>query len=149
MLDDAGHDVLKFGVGQPVPRSEDPRLLSGRGRYTDDHGVPGQAYAYFLRSGVGHGTIVRLDPAAALGMPGVLAVYTGEDLRQEGLGDIPCPIAMKNRDGSSPVAPPRPALSIGRVRHVGDPVAVVIAETEARPGTPPRRSTSRSQPCPR
>ena len=132
MPDDTGHEVRKFGVGQPVPRSEDPRLLSGRGRYTDDHDASGQAHAHFLRSSVGHGTIVRLDPAAALGMPGVLAVYTGEDLREEGLGDIPCPVAMRNRDGSTPVAPPRPALSIGRVRHVGDPVAVVVAETAAR-----------------
>ncbi len=132
MPDDTGHQVLKFGIGQPVPRSEDPRLLSGRGRYTDDHDAEGQAHACFLRSSVGHGTIARLDPAAALERPGVLAIYTGEDLRQEGLGDIPCPIAMKSRDGSAPVTPPRPALSIGRVRHVGDPVAVVIAETAAQ-----------------
>ena len=132
MPDDAGHEVLKFGIGQPVPRSEDPRLLSGRGRYTDDYTADGQAYAYFLRSAVGHGEITRLDPGPARKMPGVLGIFTGEDLRAAELGDIPCPVAIKNRDGSSTVTPPRPALSIGRVRHVGDPVAVVIAETSAQ-----------------
>ncbi len=127
-----GDSVLKFGIGQPVPRSEDPRLLSGGGRYTDDYNAPGQAYAVFLRSTVGHGEIAALDAAAATGAPGVLAVYTGADLEADGIGQIPCPVPMKNRDGSAPNVPPRPALSIGRVRHVGDPVAVVIAETLAR-----------------
>ena len=124
--------VLKFGIGQPVPRSEDPRLLSGGGRYTDDHNAPGQAHAYFLRSTVGHGDIAVLDTEAAAGLPGVLAIYTGDDLEADGIGRIPCPVPMKNRDGSSPAVPPRPALSIGRVRHVGDPVAMIVAETEAR-----------------
>ena len=124
--------VLKFGIGQPVPRSEDPRLLSGGGRYTDDYNAPGQAYAVFLRSTVGHGEITALDAAAVAGAPGVLAVYTGADLEADGIGRIPCPVPMKNRDGSAPNVPPRPALSIGRVRHVGDPVAVVVAETLAQ-----------------
>ena len=121
--------ALKFGIGQPVPRSEDPRLLSGGGRFTDDVSAPGQAHAVFLRSTVGHGEIAVLDTAAACAAPGVLAVYTGADLEADGIGHIPCPVPMKNRDGSTPSVPPRPALSIGRVRHVGDPVAVVVAET--------------------
>ena len=124
--------VLKFGIGQPVPRSEDPRLLSGGGRYTDDFNAPGQAHAAFLRSTAAHGEIARLDVAAVAGAPGVLAVYTGADLEADGIGRIPCPVPMKNRDGSAPSVPPRPALAVGRVRHVGDPVAVVIAETAAQ-----------------
>ena len=124
--------VLKFGIGQPVPRSEDPRLLSGGGRYTDDYNALGQAHAFFLRSAVGHGDIAALDTEAAAGMPGVLAVYTGDDLEADGIGRIPCPVPMKNRDGSAPAVPPRPALSLERVRHVGDPVAVVVAETLAQ-----------------
>ncbi len=126
--------ALKFGIGQPVPRSEDPRLLSGGGRYTDDFNAPGQAHAVFLRSAASHGEIAVLDVAAACAAPGVLAVYTGADLEADGIGHIPCPVPMKNRDGSAPSVPPRPALAVGRVRHVGDAVAVVIAETpgEAR-----------------
>ena len=124
--------VPKFGIGQPVPRSEDPRLLRGGGRYTDDYSAPGQAHAVFLRSTVAHGEIAVLDTDAAARLPGVLAIYTGADLEADGIGHIPCPVPMKNRDGSSPAVPPRPALSVGRVRHVGDPVAVVVAETAAR-----------------
>ena len=131
MAGNSGQDVLKFGIGQPVPRTEDPRLLSGGGRYTDDVSAPGQAYAVFLRSTVGHGEIAALDVSSVADAPGVLAVYTGADLEADGIGHIPCPVPMKNRDGTAPNVPPRPALSVGRVRHVGDPVAVVIAETLA------------------
>ena len=131
MARDNGQEVLKFGIGQPVPRAEDPRLLSGGGRYTDDCTAPGQVYAVFLRSTAAHGEIARLDVAAVADAPGVLAVYTGADLEADGIGHIPCPVPMKNRDGSSPNVPPRPALAVGRVRHVGDPVAVVVAETLA------------------
>ena len=131
MAGDNGQEVLKFGIGQPVPRTEDPRLLSGGGRYTDDCNAPGQAYAVFLRSTTAHGEIAALDVSAVAAAPGVLAVYTGADLEADGIGHIPCPVPMKNRDGSSPNVPPRPALAVGRVRHVGDPVAVVVAETLA------------------
>ncbi len=132
MADDSGQNVLKFGIGQPVPRTEDPRLLKGGGRYTDDCNAPGQVHAVFLRSPAAHGEIALLDAAAVAGMPGVLAVHTGADLEADGIGHIPCPVPMKNRDGSAPAVPPRPALAVGRVRHVGDPVAVVVAETEAQ-----------------
>jgi carbon-monoxide dehydrogenase large subunit len=123
--------VQKFAIGQPVPRAEDPRLLTGRGRYTDDARAAGQAQAVFVRATVAHGEIRRLDVGAARKMPGVLAVYTGDDLRADGIGDIPCPIALKSRDGGGAKVPPRPALAVGRVRHVGDPYAVVIGETRA------------------
>jgi carbon-monoxide dehydrogenase large subunit len=132
MPDNAVLDTLKFGIGQPVLRSEDPKLLTGRGEYTDDFSAVGQAYAVFLRSPVAHGNIVKLDTSAAAAAPGVIAVHTGEDLRADDVKDIPCPIGVKSRDGSSAVVPPRPAMAVGQVKHVGDPVAVVIAETPAQ-----------------
>ncbi|MFC5316628.1 xanthine dehydrogenase family protein molybdopterin-binding subunit [Azospirillum rugosum] len=120
---------MKFGIGQPVPRTEDARLLTGGGRYTDDVSLPGQTFAAFVRSPYAHAVIRGIDSADAAGQPGVLGVFTVDDLETEGIGPIPCNAALKQRDGSSYVSPPRPALAKGRVRHVGDPVAVVVAET--------------------
>jgi carbon-monoxide dehydrogenase large subunit len=117
----------KFGVGQPVPRTEDPTLVQGRGRYADDVSLPGQAYATIVRSSHAHGTIKGVDTAAALAMPGVLAVYTGADLAA--YGTLKCMPPMKNRDGTPMTKPPRPALPVDKVRFVGDPVACVVAET--------------------
>jgi len=121
--------MQKFGIGQPVPRTEDARLLTGRGRYTDDVSLPGQTYAAFVRSPHAHADIRGVDADAARQAPGVLAVFTVEDLDADGLGPIPCQFALKSRDGSPYRTTPRPALARGRVRHVGDPVAVVVAET--------------------
>ena len=121
--------MMKFGIGQPVPRTEDARLLTGGGRYTDDVSLPGQSYAVFVRSPYAHAAIRGIDSADAASQPGVLAVFTVEDLEADGIGPIPCQAVLKQRDGSPYVAPPRPALAKGRVRHVGDPVAVVVAET--------------------
>ncbi len=132
MPDDAVLDTLKFGIGQPVLRSEDPKLLTGRGEYSDDYNAVGQAYAVFLRSPIAHGDIKSIDLAAALAAPGVIAAHTGQDLRIDGVKDIPCPINVKSRDGSAAVVPPRPAMAVGQVKHVGDPIAVVIAETAAQ-----------------
>jgi carbon-monoxide dehydrogenase large subunit len=119
----------KFGVGQPVPRTEDPRLVRGQGRYSDDVCLPGQAYAVIVRSSHAHGVLKRIDAAAALAMPGVLAVYTGAGLQAAGYGSLKCVPPLKNRDGSPMKKPPRPALAVDKVRFVGDPVACVIAET--------------------
>ena len=119
--------LAKFGVGQPVRRSEDPTLLRGEGRYTDDVSRPGQAYAVMVRSTVAHGAIRQIDTAAAKAMPGVLAVLTAADLT--GYGGLKCGLPLKNRDGSPIRYVPRPALSGDKVRFVGDPVACVIAET--------------------
>jgi carbon-monoxide dehydrogenase large subunit len=127
--DDHVMDTLKFGIGQPVTRSEDPRLLSGGGQYTDDHSLPGQLYARFVRSQVAHGDIRSIDVSAAAAMPGVVAVYTGKDLLDAGLGSLPSALPLKNRDGSDYYVPPRYALTPDRVRHVGDAVAMVVAET--------------------
>jgi aerobic carbon-monoxide dehydrogenase large subunit len=119
----------KYAVGQPVPRKEDPTLLSGKGRYTDDISVPGQAYAVMVRSSYGHGRIRGIDTAAAKATPGVLGVFTGADLVAAGLGPMPSGGAFKNRDGSDMPKPVQPPLTTDKVRFVGDPVAVVVAET--------------------
>ena len=120
-------DMNKYGVGQPVRRTEDPILVQGKGRYTDDLNMPGQAYAVFVRSRNGHGIIKSIDSAAAKDMPGVLAVYTGKDLAAYGF--MKCVVPFKNKDGSEMKKPPRYSLHTDKVRFVGDPIAVVIAET--------------------
>lgn len=117
----------KFGIGQPVPRTEDPILVQGQGRYTDDINLPGQAHAVIVRSTHAHGIIRGIDTAAARAMPGVLGIYTAADLQD--YGTLKCGVPFKNRDGSEMKKPLRPALAGDRVRFVGDPVAVVVAET--------------------
>jgi carbon-monoxide dehydrogenase large subunit len=131
-VDDERLAVAKFGVGQPVRRSEDPVLVQGRGAYTDDVNLPRQAHAAILRSSYAHGRIRGIDTTAAAAMPGVLAVYTGADLAAAGYGPIVCKQPFVNRDGSPMLKPPRPALSTDKVRFVGDPIACVVAETEAQ-----------------
>jgi carbon-monoxide dehydrogenase large subunit len=118
---------MKFGVGQPVHRREDPILVRGEGRYTDDLAVPGQAYAVMVRSPIAHGIIRNLDSEAAKENPGVLGVYTGADLA--GYGAFGNGMAFKNRDGSPMARPPRRALATDKVRYVGQPVAFVVATT--------------------
>ncbi len=120
---------LKFGVGQPVPRNEDPVLLQGQGRYTDDIDLPGQLYAVMVRSPYAHGIISGIDTEAAKAVPGVLGVYTGADLAEAGYGAMRCTLPLKNRDGSPLTNIDRPPLAMDKVRFVGDPVAFVVAET--------------------
>jgi aerobic carbon-monoxide dehydrogenase large subunit len=122
--------LAKFGVGQPVRRTEDPVLVQGQGRYTDDLNLPGQAHAVFVRGRNGHGTIKGIDTSAAKGMPGVLGIYTGADL--SAYGTLKCAVPFKNRDGSEMKKPKRPSLTGDKVRFVGDPIAVVVAETLAQ-----------------
>src|SRR6202034_4243714 len=119
--------VEKFAVGQSVPRKEDPTLLRGQGHYTDDVSLPGQAYAVMVRSQNAHGIIRGIDTQAAAKMPGVLGVYTGADL--QGYGPLKCVVPFNNRDGTPMKKPLREALAKDKVRYVGDPVAVVVAET--------------------
>ncbi len=119
----------KYAVGQPVPRKEDPTLLRGQGRYTDDLNLPGQAYAVMVRSSHAHGRIRGIDTEAAKAMPGVLGVYTGADLLAAGLGPMPAGMSFKNRNGSDMPKPVQPPLTTDKVRFVGDPFAVVVAET--------------------
>ena len=120
----------KFAVGQSVPRLEDPMLVRGHGRYTDDVSLPGQAYGVMVRSRNAHGIIRGIDTKAASQMPGVLAVYTGADLKD--YGPLKCLVGLNNRDGSPLKKPRRDALPTDRVRYVGDPVACVIAQTLAQ-----------------
>ena len=120
---------LKFGIGQPVLRTEDPVLLRGEGRYTDDVNRQGQLYASIVRSREAHGVIKHIDIDAACDMPGVLGVYTARDLIDAGFGTTGCGIPFTNRDGSPMQGPRRTALTLERVRYVGDPVAFVVAET--------------------
>jgi len=122
---------MKFGIGQPMRRHEDLRLITGRGRYTDDVALPRMTSAFVLRSPAAHAQIKRIDTEAARRMPDVLLVATGEDIRADGLGDVPCTVPLNNRDGTPRHDTPRPALARGKVRHVGQPVALVIAETLA------------------
>ena len=126
-VDSTDLSLQKFGIGQPVPRTEDPKLVRGEGRFTDDVNLPGQAYAVVVRSRHAHGIIRGLDTEAARGMPGVLGVYTGSDLAA--YGTLKCIVPFKNRDGSPMHKPARPALAVDKVRFVGDPVAVVVAES--------------------
>src|SRR5213594_4544879 len=121
--------VEKFAVGQSVRRREDPRLLQGDGRYSDDVNLPRQAYAVIVRSPHAHALIRAIDGAAALKADGVLAVLTGNELAADGVGNLPTDTTRKRRDGSAAFATPRPALARGRARHVGDPVALVVAAT--------------------
>ncbi len=124
--------LQKFGVGQSVLRKEDDTLLRGKGKYTDDFNLPGQAYAWIVRSTHAHGIIKRIDTSAAKAMPGVLGVWTGTDLVAAGYGPYTCGLPLKNRDGTPLLQTNRTALMTDKVRYVGDPVACVVAETLAQ-----------------
>jgi carbon-monoxide dehydrogenase large subunit len=119
------------GIGASVKRKEDRRFLLGKGNYTDDIVLPNQSYAVFVRSMYAHAKIKGIDAAAAKAAPGVIAVLTGADVAADGLGGLPCGWLVKNKDGSNMVEPPHPALAQGKVRHVGDPVAMVVATSKA------------------
>jgi len=125
--------MTKYGVGQPVLRTEDPRLLTGHGKFNDDYIIDGAAQSYVLRSPHAHADIVSIDTAAAKSAPGVLAIFTGDDLAADGLGGFPGPPAffaeLTKPDGSPLSYPPQFALTSDRVRYVGDPVAFVVAAT--------------------
>jgi aerobic carbon-monoxide dehydrogenase large subunit len=120
---------MKFAVGQAVPRTEDPRLLTGRGRYTDDFVLPRLAHGYVLRSPHAHARIRSVDTRTAQQMPGVLAVLTGEAWAAQKFGAPRPVIPRQRRDGSPMFVPPRPALAKDRVMLVGDPVAFIVAES--------------------
>jgi carbon-monoxide dehydrogenase large subunit len=124
-------DLDRFAVGQPVPRSEDPVLVSGTGRFTDDFNFAGQAYAVIVRSHYAHGIIRNIDASTARKMPGVLGVYTAADLAAGGFGPLPPRQVMNNRDGTPMLSPIRYSLATDKVRYVGEAIAAVIAETLA------------------
>src|SRR5215510_12019375 len=124
--------LQKYGVGQPVRRKEDDTLVRGKGKYTDDFTLPGQAYCFIVRSSHAHGIIRGIDTTTARGMPGVLGVWTGKDLEAAGYNPFTCGMPLKSRDGSPLLQTNRPALPTDKVRFVGDPVAFVVAETLAQ-----------------
>ncbi len=117
------------GIGASVRRKEDQRFLTGKGTYTDDINRPGQTYAYILRSPHAHANIKGINTDAVAKAPGVVAVFTGEDIAADSVGGVPCGWLIHNKDGSPMAEPSHPVLASGKVRHVGDPVAVVIAES--------------------
>src|SRR5215510_12203128 len=124
------------GIGAPVKRREDFRLLTGRGRYAEDWEAPGQVHAAFVRSPHAHADVVSIDAKLALGVDGVLGVFTGRDLVADGVGPIPTLIAergggIRSRDGSPFAEPPWLPLAPDRVRYVGEAIAMVIATTPA------------------
>ncbi len=119
------------GIGASVRRREDGRFLNGYGNYTDDLNRPGQLHAVIRRADRPHAKILGIDATDARFAPGVVAVLTGADVAADALGGIPCGWQIHSKDGSPMAEPVHPVLAIDRVRHVGDPVAVVIADTRA------------------
>jgi aerobic carbon-monoxide dehydrogenase large subunit len=119
-------------IGSAVRRKEDHRFITGKGQYTDDINRPGQTHAYFLRSPHAHATLNKVDIAKASAMPGVVAIYTGADIAADKVGGLICGWMIHSKDGTPMRAGPHPVLAQGKVRYVGDHVAVVIAETLAQ-----------------
>ncbi|MEQ9125926.1 MAG: xanthine dehydrogenase family protein molybdopterin-binding subunit, partial [Alphaproteobacteria bacterium] len=119
------------GIGAAVRRKEDFRFVTGRGSYTDDINRPGQSYAAFVRSPHAHAKLDGIDPSTALAVDGVVAVFTGQDLADAGVNGLPCGWQVHSKNGDPMAEPAHPALAQGKVRHVGDAVAVVIGETLA------------------
>ncbi|MGH8799944.1 MAG: xanthine dehydrogenase family protein molybdopterin-binding subunit, partial [Casimicrobiaceae bacterium] len=119
----AESQYARFGSGKAVRRVEDAALLTGAGKFTDDFSLPGQAYVCFLRSPHAHARIAVLDCAAAAGMPGVVAIVSGEDLVRGGVRPLPASADFRRSDGAPTASPPRHALAVGTVRFVGEAVA--------------------------
>src|SRR6476661_9408154 len=114
-------------IGRSVERKEDARFLTGRGQYTDDIVLPQQSYAYFLRSPYAHAKLLKVDTAAAAKAEGVLGVYTGEHFKA--VGGLPCGWLINSIDGTPMKEPKHPVIADGKVRYVGDRVAMVVADT--------------------
>ena len=123
--------TTQFGIGQSVRRIEDLRFLTGQGRFVDDFDLANQLFAQVVRSPHAHAEIRSVDTADAAALPGVIAVLTGADYAADDLGNIPAGATVQGRDGKESFVPPRPALAQGRVRHAGEPVAFVVAQTLA------------------
>jgi len=120
---------MSEGIGKSVPRKEDNRFITGKGRYTDDIKQVGQSHAYFVRSPHAHADVVSIDVEEALLAPGVIAVLTGADVTADGLGGLPCGWMIHSKDGSEMKQPHHPVLADNRVHYLGEPVAMVIADT--------------------
>ncbi len=123
--------MTKFGLAQSIRRVEDPRLLKGNGRYTDDIVLPRMLHGIVVRSPHAAAKLGMINTTAAASVAGVKAIYTAAELRADGIGPLPCAAPVQNRDGSDMANPPHLALAEGAVRHVGDPVAFIVADTAA------------------
>ena len=119
------------GIGASVLRLEDRRFLTGRGHYVSDRAVPGALHCRFVRSDRAHADLLGIETEAARAVPGVAAVLTGADMAEDGVGSMPCLWKIPTKDGTPMAEPPRWALARGRVRHVGEPVAAVLAESQS------------------
>ena len=124
--------MAENGIGASVRRKEDKRFLTGRATYTDDINLPGQVYAYMLRSPHAHAMIRSVNANAAKSAAGVVGVFTGADMKADNVGGLPCGWLIHSKDGSPMKEPPHPPLAVDKVRYVGDHVAVVIADTYQR-----------------
>jgi carbon-monoxide dehydrogenase large subunit len=123
--------MTDLSIGRALKRKEDLRFITGNGHYLDDFSRPRQVYACFVRSPHAHAEIRSIDKTGALQVPGVVAVLTGDELTADKIGTLICGWVIKGKDGSPHKAPPHPALAVGKVRYVGDHVAVVLGETQA------------------
>jgi hypothetical protein len=132
--------LTKFGIGQPVPRNEDPMLVCGQGRYTDDINLPDQAYVVIVRSRYAHGVINAIDTEGARAMPGVLAIYTGPDLTAAGMKPMPLGMAIPTRDGTPMHRPARPVLT-------SDRCAMSVIRSRLSSPRPPRRRRTPPKLC--
>jgi carbon-monoxide dehydrogenase large subunit len=142
--------MSETGIGARMVRKEDHRFITGKGRYTDDINMPGQAFAVFVRSPYAHAEIKKVNTKAAEKADGVLCVLTGKDASDDNIGGLICGWMIHSKDGTPMKAGPHPVLAQGKVRHVGDQVAVVVADTleQARDAAEARsRSTTRSCRC--
>ena len=133
--------MSETGIGASVRRKEDRRFLTGNGNYLDDMNVEGQTYAYFVRSPHAHATINSIDTSAAEASDGVVAVLTGQQLADDGIGGLICGWVIHSKDGELHKAPAHPALAVDKVRYVGDHVALVVAETASQARMPAKKLT--------
>ena len=126
--------MVAKNIGEPILRKEDMRFITGKGNYTDDINLRGQAYAYFVRAPMARALITSLDCTAAEEAPGVIAVLTGAHVAEDGLGSLPCGWMVHSKDGSEMKQPPHPPMAADRINYSGEPFAVVIADSlqEAR-----------------
>ena len=121
--------MVEQSIGQSILRKEDLRFITGKGRYTDDINLPGQTYGYFVRSPYAHAKIVGLDKSAAESMPGVVAVLTGQQVAEDGVGGLPCGWMIHSKDGSEMNQPHHPVMAAAQVNYVGEPLALVVADS--------------------
>ena len=121
--------MVQQSIGERVLRKEDLRFITGKGSYTDDINLPGQAYACFVRSPVAHAIIKGMDISTATAADGVIAVLTGEQVAEDGLGSLPCGWMVHSKDGSEMKQPFHPVMAADKINYVGEPVAIVVAET--------------------